>query len=486
MPVRVRFAPSPTGQPHVGSMRTALYNWLVARGSGGQFILRIEDTDVARRAEGALGQMMEALRWLGLDWDEGPDVGGPYGPYVQSQRLHLYRKVADQLVAAGAAYRCFCSPEELESQRQRQITQHRPPRYAGTCRRLTPDDAEARRSEPHVLRLRVPVSGETVAQDAIRGPLRFPNSSLDDPVLFKTDGFPTYHLANVVDDHRMQITHVLRGEEWIPSTPWHVMLYQTLGWEPPTFVHLPLMLDKDRAKMSKRAGETSVVEYRRLGYLPDALLNYIAFLGWSPGTRQDVMTRQELVQSFSLGRLSRSPAVFDLDRLNWFNRQYIRTLSPDELTQRTSPYLVEAYGAWHRAGGTDLDPDAWSDSLLRAVKDELTCLSDIVSASRFAFVGQVQPDPAAAQALSVPTARAVLKAFVERCGSVERWDHDSADALFRGLRADLKALDGLTGKQVMQPIRAALTGSLAGPCLVAVANLLGKQTCIDRVSPFIR
>jgi len=478
MVVRTRFAPSPTGFPHIGSARTALFNWLFARSAGGQFILRIEDTDVARQVEGSDAMMMDALRWLGMDWDEGPDVGGPYGPYVQSQRLELYRRYANRLLGGGDAYRCFCAPGRLE-----QAAREQPPRYDSRCRSIAPEDLEERaaRGEPFVIRFKTPTSGETVVRDLLRGPMRFQNSTLDDLVLLKSDGYPTYHLANVVDDHLMEITYVLRAEEWIPSTPRHVLLYEALGWEPPVYAHPPLILDSDHSKLSKRSGEVSVLEYRRLGYLPEALANYLAFLGWTPKAEDEILSLAELVGLFSLEHLSHSPSVFDIGRLNWFNRQHMKRLPADELAKRVAPHLREAYRSATRHEGTSLTAQQWLQTLAEAVRDELDCLSDIVTSSRFAFAGSVEMDSDAAEALRHPDAADVLRAFAEGWAVLPKRDYEAADAFFGDLRKRFKNASGLSGTLVMQPIRAALTGSLKGPCLVKVSILLGEDRCLERV-----
>jgi glutamyl-tRNA synthetase len=340
--VRVRFAPSPTGALHPGSARTVLFNHLFARREGGTLVLRIEDTDRARHGEGSLESILEGLRWLGLEWDEGPEVGGPHAPYFQSERLEIYREEVDRLLAAGSAYPCFCTRERLDALRQEQQRAGHPTRYDRHCAGLPPADAAARvaAGEPHVVRMLVP-PGSTTVTDLVRGDLRFDSGSQDDQVILKSDGYPTYHLASTVDDHLMEITHVIRGDEWLASSPKQVMLYQMLGWDPPVFVHLPLVLGPDRAKLSKRHGAAAVLEYRDLGYLPMAMNNFLALLGWSPGTEQEFFDLQSLSGAFDLSRIQTSPAVFDQAKLDSVNGLHIRRMSPDDLATALRPFVPD-------------------------------------------------------------------------------------------------------------------------------------------------
>jgi len=340
-PVRVRYAPSPTGYPHVGNIRTALFNWLFARHHGGSFVVRIEDTDVARKVEGAVEAILEGLRWLGLDWDEGPEVGGNYGPYYQSQRLELYKEAAERLVSQGDAYYCYCSPERLKEMRAEQVKRKQPPGYDRRCRDLSPQERAQKEAEgiTPVVRFKTPLEGQTGFNDLIWGDVVFENSTIDDLVLLKSDGYPTYHLANIVDDYLMGITHVLRAEEWLSSTPRHLLLYQALGFEPPQFAHLPMILGTDRAKLSKRHGAVSITEYRELGYLPEAMVNFLALLGWSLDDKTEIISRQELIDNFSLERISRAAAIFNHDKLNWMNGVFIRKLSYEDLLRKIIPFL---------------------------------------------------------------------------------------------------------------------------------------------------
>src|SRR5881296_1538183 len=336
MSVRTRIAPSPTGDPHVGTAYVALFNYAWARRNGGQFVLRIEDTDRQRSHPSSERMIFEALRWLGLSWDEGPDVGGPHGPYRQSERTEIYRQHAEELLRRGGAYLCFCTPERLEALRAEQREKKLPSGYDGRCRSLPPEEARRRRAagEAHVVRLAMPSEDSMVVADLLRGDIRFERPQMDDQVLLKSDGYPTYHLANVVDDHLMRITHVIRAEEWLSSTPKHVLLYQAFGWEPPVFMHMPLLRNADRSKISKRKNPVSLEFYERQGYLPEALLNFLALMGWSMSDDREVFRIDEMIEEFSFARVNLGGPVFDLQKLEWLNGVYIRQLPPEALTQR--------------------------------------------------------------------------------------------------------------------------------------------------------
>ncbi|MEJ2189476.1 MAG: glutamate--tRNA ligase, partial [Acidobacteriota bacterium] len=335
-PVRTRIAPSPTGDPHVGTAYVALFNLAFARQHGGQFILRIEDTDRVRSDAASEAMIFDALRWLGLEWDEGPDVGGPHGPYRQSERAEIYREHAERLVASGDAYPCFCTKERLDALRAEQREKKLAFGYDGHCRSIPPEEAERRRKagEAHVIRLAMPREGESVVRDLLRGVIRFPNEQIDDQVLLKSDGFPTYHLANVVDDHLMEVSHVIRAEEWISSLPKHVRLYGAFGWDEPVFCHLPLLRNADRSKISKRKNPVSLNYYRRAGYLPEAMLNYLALMGWTLPDEREEFTLEEFIDAFDLGRVSLGGPVFDLDKLTWLNGRWIRRTPVASLRER--------------------------------------------------------------------------------------------------------------------------------------------------------
>jgi nondiscriminating glutamyl-tRNA synthetase len=484
MMVRVRFAPSPTGDPHIGNIHTALFNWLLARSQEGRFVLRVEDTDVARYSEGALDKMMDGLRWLGLDWDEGPDKGGPYAPYVQSQRLGLYRHWIEHLLKQGKAYRCFCSPQRLDTRRQEMVAKGQPPRYSGRCRYLTPTECarEEARGVASVVRLKSPLEGQTPFHDLLRGPLTFSNRDLDDTILLKSDGYPTYHLASVIDDHLMDITHVLRGEEWISSTPWHILLYQAFGWEPPQFVHLPLILNSDRSKLSKRVGSSNLNHYLEVGYLPEALVNYLALLGWSPPSAgAEVLSPQELTAQFALDRLSRSSSILDLERLDWFNKQHLKRHSPAAVVALTKPYLQSAFGRVSCHEGTALGETEWRETFATATRDEMATLQDVVELGQPLFEDNFALTEEAKQALLAVAAPDVLSALAADLPGLEPFTYDAVNLYLRALRYRFKTERALAGREVMFPIRAALTGTLKGPCLVVLAILLGKERCLSRI-----
>jgi nondiscriminating glutamyl-tRNA synthetase len=480
---RVRFAPSPTGELHLGNAHTALFNWLFARHSDGILILRIEDTDVTRSDEAAERAIVEGLQWLDLPWDEGPDRGGPFGPYRQSERLAIYQSYAGRLLGEDLAYRCYCSPERLEVMRQEQRRRGEPPRYDGRCRLLS--QAEVRECESQgdkpVIRFKSPSEGDTAFLDLLRGVISFPNRALDDFIILKSDGYPTYHLASVVDDHLMQVSHVLRADEWIPSTPRHLLLYQAFRWEPPGFLHLPMILDRAGGKLSKRHGDVSVEAYRHRGYLPEAVVNYLALLGWSPEANEEVLSREELTKQFSWQRISVSPATFDLDRLNWFNKWYIRHLPVVRIARGAVPYLREAYGTESRSEGTSYGPDEWLELLMDNVREELDNLAQVPVHVSFAFVDDLAWTSEARTALQGPRVLQVLTAASGMIEAVQTMDTSAAASLLHELRSRLKKSANLQAREVMLPIRACLTGSVHGPSLAVVMALLGKERCLGRL-----
>lgn len=471
--VRVRFAPSPTGTPHIGNVRTALFNWLWARHNDGKFILRVEDTDQKREVDNGLELIMESLRFLGLEWDEGPDIGGAYGPYRQSERLDIYRRYADELIARGAAYYCYCTPEELTQMRREQEARGEPTRYDRRCRFLTPEQCAAKESAglPRVVRLAVPLDGSTTLPDFIHGEITIPNADVDDQVLLKSDGFPTYHMAVVVDDHLMEITHVMRGDEWISSFPKHILLYNAFGWTPPQFGHMPVVLGPDKKKLSKRHGATSVIQFRDEGYLEEALLNFMALLGWAYDGERELFTRQELIQVFTLDHIHSSPAVFDRAKLDWMNGQYIMTLSPHELAERLLPFLTRA--------GLPADLET-TTKLAPLVRERLKRLDDIVPLVDFIFQEHVEYDPklllgskmSAAEALNVlRTAGEVLDNFASL---------DDEQAMETELRAASEKL-GLKPAQFFGVLRVAITGKTVTPPLVGTMTILGEPKVMSRI-----
>ena len=470
-PVRVRYAPSPTGGPHVGNIRTAIFDWLLARGSGGTFIVRIEDTDQARNVEGATEELLEALRWLGLDWDEGPDVGGDYGPYVQSLRLDSYRQAAETLVEAGSAYRCYCSPERLAELRREQSRLKRPLGYDRHCRELSPKERRAREGEGivPVVRFAMPLDGVTTASDLIRGEVRFENRLIDDLVIVKSDGFPTYHLAHVVDDHAMKITHVLRGEEWLSSTPRHLLLYQALGWDPPYLAHLPMILGTDRAKLSKRHGATTVLEYREMGYLPWAMVNFLALVGWSLDDKTEVFSPPELIKSFTLDRVGRAGAIFNTEKLDWLNGHHIRQLTHDDLADA----LLDSW----RAGPPEEIPELPSkEYLLRIVplvQERLKTLKDAAPLVSFFFAPEVEYETAelVQKKMDVEGSRVAFQRSVAALEGLATFDAKSIEGVLRQLAADLDIKVG----QLLGGLRIATTGLRVAPPLFETLEILGRE-----------
>lgn len=480
--VRVRFPPSPTGYLHIGNARSALFNWLFARANGGVFILRIEDTDRKRYVEGAEQVIYESLRWLGLDWDEGPKVGGDYGPYVQSQRIDLYRKAAEELVASGHAYRCYCSPERLAAVREARQRRKEPLQYDRHCRNLTEEARAAyeREGRPSVVRLKVPLEGATTFHDRIRGKVTFDNSVLDDLVLLKSDGYPTYHLANVVDDHLMKITHVLRADEWISSTPRHILLYRAFSWEPPQFAHLPMILSPEGGKLSKRHGAVSVLEYRDRGYLPEAVFNFLALLGWSPGDDREKMSVGEIVSAFSLDRVSPKGAVFDERKLEWLNGQYIYDLSAEDLWARVAPL-------WKGAGFIeDGEREAERErllSILGLLKERTRKLTDFVEAARYFFEDPSEyEEKGRKKHWKGPDVGDRLKALRDRLEALDGFDQEHIEAAVRGLAEER----GISAAKWIHPARLAISGRSFGPGLFEIMEVLGKATVVRRLDRALR
>ena len=468
--IRVRFAPSPTGDLHVGGLRTALYNVLFARKTGGTFILRIEDTDQERNIPDAHKDILRLLRRCGLKPDEGPDIGGPFAPYVQSQRLDIYRKHAEKLLASGHAYPCFCTEERLILMRETQRARGQIPGYDRLCRNLDPAQARERMiHEPHVLRLKVPLSGDIKHDDLVWGSLSFPLADVDDQVLVKSDGYPTYHLANVVDDHLMEISHVIRGEEWLPSVPKHLLLYQFLGWEAPRFAHLPLILNEKRQKLSKREGAGSVMAWLDRGILPAALINYVALLGWHPSDEREFFTFDDLVQAFDLSRVGRAGAVFDIAKLEWLCGEHIKNLSGAEIENLGRPYLKNT------------EFDALSSErllpLIEAIRPGLNRLDQLPHKLE-AFSSRCPlPDEEALSYLNSASAKTILPQILSAWRALPSADTEAPLSVVRDVGKKL----GVKGKDLWMPLRAALTGRVAGPELKIVIAHLGVREVTSRL-----
>jgi glutamyl-tRNA synthetase len=474
---RVRFAPSPTGYLHVGGARTALFNWLLARHHGGVFVLRIEDTDAERSSAEMIEGILDGLRWLGLDWDEGPKIGGPYAPYFQSERLDRHRRMAEQLVAGGHAYHCYCTPEQLKAKREAAAAPDAAWRYDRTCAALPADEIAARERDrtPRAIRFRVP--GQAMRfDDLVHGPIEFDGANIEDFVILRSDGHPTYHLSVVSDDVEMAITHVVRGDDHISNTPKQILLYQAVGAEVPRFAHVPLILGPDKKRLSKRHGATSVMEYARAGYLPEAMTNFLALLGWSPGIGdRELFTRAELVEAFAIEGISGGNAVFNAEKLDWFNQQHIMRLAPDELAARLKPWFEEA-GIW----SADYlgDRHAWFFAVLELLKPRAKRLGDFVAAGRFFFTDRVEYDDAAVAAhLHAAGAGARLSALDAKLARLETFDPASIEGAVRGVAEE----SGVKAASLIHAVRVAITGKTVSPGLFEVVALVGRERAHERL-----
>jgi glutamyl-tRNA synthetase len=473
--IRVRFAPSPTGYLHVGGLRTALFNYLFSKNQGGKVILRIEDTDRKRYVEGAMENLISTLEWSGLDFDEGPHKGGERGPYIQSERFSIYKEYVQKLIDNGYAYYCFCSAERLEKLRQRQQAMKQPPRYDRHCLKLSKEEIEEKlkNGEPYVIRLKIP-SGKIVFQDLIRGKIEIDGENIDDQVLLKSDGFPTYHLANVVDDHLMGITHVIRGEEWLPSTPKHLILYKGFGWEPPQFAHLPLILNKDRTKLSKRQGDVAVEDYRDKGYLKEALINYLALLGWNPGDDREFFTLSELTKEFSLHNVSKSGAVFDLEKLKWMNKEYIKNLYKERteyIEKEADVFLKKMYG------NKNIETEKFR-KMYQLVYENSHTLIELVENAYSYYNFQLEFPEKGLKILEKQEVKDFLvfsKTFI-----LENKDI-SKEELFKTLIERGKKEFGLKGKFLYMPLRLAITSREHGPEMKLVFSVYTHKEMAERI-----
>lgn len=477
--VRTRFPPSPTGFLHVGSLRTALYDFLYARKTGGQFLMRIEDTDRERLVEGAIEDFITAIHWAGLTIDEGVTMEndqvtqiGEVGPYVQSERLPIYKQYAEELIANGHAYYCFCSKERLDELRKFQELNKLAPGYDGHCREGNLDEARAQVASgtPYVVRMKMPRTGVTVFDDLIRGRVEFQNSVVDDQVLMKTDGFPTYHLAVVVDDHLMNCTHVIRGEEWLSSTPKHVVLYQMFGWEAPLFAHLPLLVNADKKKLSKRHGDVAVRDYKAKGYLPEALVNFVAFLGWNPGTDQELFTLDELCAEFSFERVSKSPAVFNLEKLAWYNRQYLTKLPLERIVEAAEPFFATR----PEFAGVSAEQLTVAIDLERGRVETLAELPDAIQ-----FIlkpGEYEAEMLVWKKGTPEEAKQIFGELIELLPTIE-WSKANLDAKLQAWITE----KGYGVGNVMWPLRVALSGQKNSPGPTELAFVLGQAETLKRL-----
>lgn len=467
MTVRTRIAPSPTGEPHVGTAYIALFNYCFARKHGGQFILRIEDTDQTRSAREYEQGIIDSLKWLGIQWDEGPDIGGPYGPYRQSERKAIYAMHAQMLLDKGEAYRCFCTPERLKLMRKERLAARAPiTGYDGFCRNLSEAEINKKLAQglPYVIRLKMPTEGDSVFIDGLRGEIRYPNYQQDDQILLKSDGYPTYHLANVVDDHLMGVTHVIRAEEWLPSTPKHVQLYKAFGWDPPEFIHMPLLRNRDKSKISKRKNPTSIEYYRRIGVLPEAMLNFLALMGYSLGKDREKFTLEELIEEFDIRRVSLGEPVFDLEKLNWLNGVYIRQMSPEELVDRL---LSTVYNR---------------DLMLRIaplIRERIRRLDEFAAMTSYFFSAEIDYDSSKLIGKDA-TPQQMLDAFkgiTEILDKLVTWTHETIEAAMRGFCET----SGIKPKVLFMPVRIAVTGREASPPLFETMEVVGKPLCLQRL-----
>lgn len=481
--IRVRFAPSPTGFLHIGGLRTALYSYLFAKQNGGKFILRIEDTDQKRYVEGTAEVIYSSLKWAGLRYDEGPDIGGPYGPYVQSQRLELYKNYADKLLENNHAYYCFCSEETLEQMRQEQIAKKQIPKYDRRCLDLNSEEVQKKlkSGESFTIRMKIPSNRIIGIEDIVRGRVAFNSSEIDDQIILKSDGYPTYHLAVVVDDYLMKISHVIRSEEWLSSTPKHILLYEYFGWQPPKWAHLPLILNPDKTKMSKRMGDVSVESYIEKGYLPEAMINFLAFLGWNPGTEKDVYSLKELVNDFSLERVHKSGAVFNIDKLNWLNGYYLRKMPLNELTRKIIPLLEKA---------DFVKRNEYSFEYIKKIVElelpRLTRLGEIGDRTEFFFkTPQYNPELLVWRDMLFKDVDSSLKVSLEALSKVDHsyFNRKNLEAIL--LKESERAKSKDKGR-LLWPLRAALTGLQKSPSPFEILEILGKEESIRRVEAAIK
>jgi len=466
-------APSPTGLFHIGSARTTLFNYLFARHHGGKFVLRIEDTDLERSQAEFEQNILDALRWLGLEWDEGPDIGGTFAPYHQSRRLDTYQQYAQKLLESGAAYPCFMTSAELTAEREAQVAAKQPPRYSGNSRDLTPEQIAAYREEgrPEVLRFQIE-SRQLTYNDLIKGEITVDTSLFGDPVILKADGMPTYNFAAVVDDHLMEISHVIRGEDHISNTPKQILIYEALGWQSPEFAHIPLILNSDRSKMSKRSGPVSVTAYQEQGYLSSALINYLVMLGWSPGNDQELFSLHDLVDKFELRQIQTSPAIFNLDKLDWFNGQYLRQLSLSELTEAVSPFIKA------QIGESALADSNYLQKILPLVHERLQKLSDIGELIDFFFQEEISCETVLPTGKhSAKEGSQVLSDLADSLEKLPNWDIETIEKLLRNIVSEI----GWKVGELFMLTRLSVTGKKATPPLFETIAVLGRDVSASRL-----
>lgn len=477
--IRVRYAPSPTGFLHIGNARTALFNYLFARSKGGKFIIRIEDTDQKRNVEGGVESQLKYLKWLGIDWDESIDVGGEYGPYRQSERLDIYKKYYEDLLDRGLAYKCYCTEEELEAEREAQLARGEMPRYSGKCRHLTEEDRkrlEAEGRKPSI-RFHVPEGKVYTFNDIVKGEVSFESDGIGDFVIVKKDGMPTYNFAVTIDDHLMKMSHVLRGDDHISNTPKQLMIYEAFGFEPPVFGHMTLIVNEHRKKLSKRDGSIIqfIEQYAELGYLPEALFNFIAMLGWSPKGEEEIFSREEFIQIFDPERLSKSPALFDRQKLAWMNNQYMKKLDLDKVVELALPHLVKAGLV---PENRTPEEEQWVRKLISLYQEQMSYGAEIVELSKpLFFTDEITYDEEAKEILSGEHVPEVLRAFLEELDRIEPFE---AGEIKKAIKAVQKAT-GQKGKKLFMPIRVAVSGQTHGPELQSLIELLGREKVKKRL-----
>ena len=515
--IRVRFAPSPTGYLHIGGLRTLLYNWLFAKKHKGKLILRVEDTDKSRIVPGATIGLLKILKEVGLDYDEGPflryrsvklknkkskiknneeiekiiEEKGRYGPYIQSKRLEIYRKYAQELIKRGQAYYCFCTSQRLEEMRRQQMARNEAPRYDGKCRELTKDEInqKLKNKTPYVIRLKVPKSGETKFYDLIRQEVSFENKNIDDQILLKSDGWPTYHLANVVDDYLMEITHVIRGEEWLPSTPKHILLYKAFEWRPPKFAHLPLLLNPDKSKLSKRQGDVVVEDYLAKGYLPEALINFIALLGWNPDTDEEIFLLKKLIKRFSLHGIQKTGAIFNIEKLDWMNGYYIRQMELGELTKKCVPFLIQSglikslnsKSKFQISKTGEIIDFGWLKRVIALEQERIKKLSEIGELTEFFFKEKLEYDSDLLRWKKMTNEEMVksLSLVKQKLKSLNEIQFNKEE-IEKVLKDSIKK-EGIGVGEMLWPLRVALTGRKASPGPFEVAEVLGKEEVLKRI-----
>ncbi len=480
--IRVRFAPSPTGYLHIGGARTALFNWLYARHYKGTFVLRIEDTDQVRSTEEAVNVILEGMKWLGLDWDEGPGKKGEYGPYYQMQRLHFYREYTEKLLKNNKAYRCYCTKEELAESREKQVREGKNPKYDRHCLDLSEGERKKYEAEGRkpVIRLKIPVK-KIVFDDLLRGEVAFDGELLSDFVIMKSDGIPTYNYAVVIDDALMKITNVMRGDDHISNTPKQILIYKALGFTIPKFAHIPMIMGQDHTRLSKRHGATSVLEYKKMGYIPEALVNYIAHLGWSSGDEREIFSKDELIKEFSLDKISKHAAVFSMDKLDWFNGEYLKNVSIDSLTKMLLPFLKEA-NYIKKEEGLSLVKNEYIKEVIKLMLGRFRNFSQFIDYADYFFVDKINIEPQAFQSvLNKEGVSGILQTLKENLSALECWDEESIENAVREVASSLQ----IKGGQTIHPTRVALSGKKVGPGLFELMVVLGRDKTVKRLKEAI-